>query len=116
MIDVIEATEELLTKEQEKQLRDAHGEFTAVSTKMGAAAFRVPTRAEYAQYNRYLFDEKTRANATGYLVSACVVLPDRKTFETWLDKYPGIVLTCADAVNKLAGVDTEAQTKKYTPA
>lgn len=106
---------DLLTDAEVTKLRGEHGEITAVKTKRGVAAFRSPSRAEYARYNALLFDEKTRAKAFEALVCQCVVLPTRATFEGWLEKAPGITQTCLDAVLKLAGVDTEAQTKKYEP-
>jgi hypothetical protein len=108
--------DELLTAEEARKLKDSHGEFTAVRTKGGVAAFRSPTRGEYARYNALLLDEKTRAKAFEALVCQCVVSPSRQIFESWLDKSPGITQTCLEAVLKLAGVDTEAQTKKYSPA
>jgi len=114
--DAVVGVEELLTEAEITKLKATHAEFTVVKTAMGPAAFRAPTRAEYGRFNQLLFDEKTRSKATEALVATCVVLPDRKTFESWLDKYPGIPTTCADAVSKLAGVETDAQTKKYTPA
>lgn len=108
--------DDLLSEAEASKLKTEHGEITAVQTKKGVAAFRSPTRGEYARYNQYLFDEKTRSKAFESLVLQCVVSPSRQTFEAWLDKSPGITQTCLDAVLKLAGVDTEAQTKKYTPA
>lgn len=108
--------DKLLTDAESAKLQAEHGEFTAIRTKKGVAAFRSPTRGEYARYNALLFDEKTRAKAFEALVCQTVVLPSRQVFESWLDKSPGITQTCLDAVLKLAGVDTEAQTKKYTPA
>lgn len=108
--------DELLTAEEVRKLKDAHGEFTAIRTKGGVAAFRSPTRSEYGRYNALTLDEKTRAKAFEALVCACVVSPSRQIFESWLDKSPGITLTCLEAVLRLAGVDTEAQTKKYSPA
>jgi len=108
--------DDLLTPAEVQKLKESNGEFTAIRTLGGVAAFRAPTRGEYARYNQLFFDEKTRAKAFEALVNTCVIMPDRKTFEGWLDKYPGIVTTCVDAVMKLAGVDTDAQTKKYTPA
>lgn len=106
---------ELLSDAEVAKLKSEHGEITAVKTKRGVAAFRAPLRAEYARYNALLFDEKTRAKAFEALVCQCVVLPSRQTFESWLEKAPGITQTCLDAVLGLAGVDTEAQTKKYEP-
>lgn len=96
-----------------EKLKTTHGEIVAVSTKQGVAAFRSPTDAEYGRYNAFLFNEKTRASAFKELVKLCVVHPDRATFEGWLAKSPGIVQTCLESVLNLAGVDTEAQTKKY---
>jgi len=114
--DEVVGIDELLTEAEAKRLKDEHGEFTAVRTKKGVAVFRSPSRGEYARYNALLFDEKTRAKAFEALVCQCVILPSRPIFESWLEKSPGITQTCLDAVLKLAGVDTEAQTKKYTPA
>lgn len=107
--------DELLTDAEASKLKSEHGEFTALRTKKGVAAFRSPSRGEYARYNALLFDEKTRAKAFEALVCQCVVYPTRQVFESWLEKSPGITQTCLDAVLKLAGVDTEAQTKKYEP-
>jgi hypothetical protein len=105
--------EELLTKAEVEKFKATYDRFTAVRTDAGVAVFRAPTRGEYARFQHYLFDEKTRAKATEGLVATCVILPDAKIFQTWLDKFPGISVTCSDAVSKLAGVDTDAQTKKY---
>ncbi len=113
--DTTPLIDELLTDVESAKLKSEHGEFTAVRTKKGVAAFRSPSRGEYARYNALLFDEKTRAKAFEALVCQCVVLPSRATFEAWLEKSPGITQTCLDAVLKLAGVDTDAQTKKYSP-
>jgi hypothetical protein len=105
--------DDLLTPEEAQKLTTQYGEVTAVSTKRGVAVFRSPNDPEYGRYNALLFDEKTRANAFKALVKQCVVKPSRETFEEWVSKSPGIVQTCLDAVLKLAGVDSEAQTKKY---
>ena len=110
------ALDELLTEAEAKALREKHGEIAAVNTKRGVAAFRSPTRAEYARYNSLIFDEKKRPNAFEALVSTCVVKPDAKTFQTWLDSSPGITETCLNIVLELAGVERDAQTKKYSPA
>lgn len=106
---------DLITEAEATKLKAEHGEITAVKTKRGVAVFRSPSRPEYARYNSLLFDEKTRAKAFEALVCQCVVSPTRQVFESWLEKAPGITQTCLDAVLKLAGVDTEAQTKKYEP-
>jgi hypothetical protein len=107
------SVDELLTVDEAQKLAAQHGEVAAVKTKCGVAAFRSPTDAEYGRYNALLFDEKTRANAFKALVKTCVVKPSRETFEGWVAKSPGIVQTCLNAVLELAGVDTDAQTKKY---
>jgi hypothetical protein len=107
---------ELLSESERKALEEKHGEVTAVKTKAGVAVFRRFTRGEYALYNKYLFDEKTRPQAFEALVSTCVVQPEASAFQAWLNKYPGITQTCLNAVLELGGVDTEAQTKKYGTA
>lgn len=107
---------ELLSDSEAQELSKKHGEFAAVKTKAGVAVFRGATRAEYAKYNTALFDEKSRSHAFEVLVTLCVIKPDRQTFQTWLDRYPGITQTCLNAVLEATGVDAEAQTKKYSPA
>lgn len=107
------SVDELLTADESQKLASLHGEVAAVKTRRGVAVFRSPTDAEYGRYNALLFDEKTRANAFKALVKTCVVKPSRETFEDWVSKSPGIVQTCLSAVLELAGVDADAQTKKY---
>lgn len=107
--------DDLLTEAEASKLRAEHGEFTAVRTKVGVAAFRCYTRQEYARYNSLIWDEKKRPQAFEALVSACVIKPDKVTFQAWLDKAPGIVDTCLTAVLELGGVDKDAQTKKFSP-
>ncbi len=109
------APDELLTDAQVSKLKADHGEFTAVKTVKGVAVFRAPKRAEYSRYKTFLFDEKSRSKAPDALVCWCVVHPPRETFESWLETSPGIIDTCFPAVSALAGVETEAQTKKYSP-
>ena len=108
--------DELLTDAEATKLRAEHGEFTAVRTKVGVAAFRCYTRQEYARYNSLIFDEKKRPQAFEALVAACVIKPDKATFQAWLDKAPGITETCLNAVLELGGVERDAQTKKYSTA
>ena len=105
--------EELLSEKEREELEAKYGEITAVKTKSGVAVFRCFKRAEYARYNKLLFEEKTRPQAFEALVCACVVKPDAATFQGWLDKYAGITQTCLNAVLELGGVDADAQTKKY---
>lgn len=116
MTDLASSGEDLLSESEASKLKEQYGEVTAVRTKKGVAVFRAPNRGEYARYNQFLFDEKTRAKAFEFLALTCVVSPSRQTFEAWLDKAPGITQTCLDAVLKLAGVETEAETKKYETA
>lgn len=114
--DEPEATDDLLSENEARDLRAKHGEVVAVRTKSGVAVFRSCTRQEYARYNSMIFDEKKRAQAFEALVSTCIIKPDAKTFQHWLDKSPGITETCLNAVLELSGVERDAQTKKYSTA
>lgn len=114
--DAPEVGEELISEAEAQQLRAKHGEFTVVKTKQGVVALRCPSRAEYQRYNALIFDEKKRPQAFEALVTTCIVKPDSKTYLSWLEKSPGITETCLNAVLELAGVEKDAQTKKYSPA
>lgn len=106
---------DLLPAGKAKELQDKYGEIAVVKTVLGPVAFRSCKRAEYERYNSLLFDDKKRPKAFESLVKTCVVYPDANTFESYLDKKPGIVSTCLNAVLELSGVETEAETKKYSP-
>lgn len=113
--DAPDVGEELITETEARQLREKHGEFTVVKTKCGVVALRCPSRAEYTRYNSLIFDEKKRPQAFEALVTTCIIKPDSKTYLSWLEKAPGITETCLNAVLELAGVEKDAQTKKYSP-
>ena len=116
LADEPETTDDLLSTAEARDLRAKHNEIVAVKTKCGVAVFRSCTRQEYARYNSMIFDEKKRAQAFEGLVGLCVIKPDSKTFQSWLDRAPGITETCVTAVLELSGVERDAQTKKYSPA
>ncbi len=108
--------EELLSEKEREELESKYGELTAVKTKAGVAVFRCFKRAEYARYNKLLFEDKTRPQAFEALVCACVIKPSAEIFQGWLDKYPAITETCLNHVLELGGADKDAAAKKYGTA
>ena len=76
-----------------------------IETVKGEAAFKLLDRR---QRNRYL--EQVAQNKIGeaadFACLATVVLPDRATFESWIDSRPGISMQCMRklaAFNRLGG-------------
>ena len=108
--------DELLGAELRKKLEAEHGEVIAVKTRGGVAAFKVLTGGDYDRYTDLFMEPKTRRQAMKHAVLAARVYPDVGTFQSWVDKYPGIVMTCFNPVVEFAGVETEAATKKYGSA
>ena len=104
--------QEMLSDEQIAALEKEYGEIVVVATKVGPCAFRVPRKKEYDRYKSTLFKEATRSAAPELLVKMCVVYPSAAEFEAMVDKAPAIVDTCVSPVLELAGMNSEADTKK----
>jgi hypothetical protein len=111
-----EQPDELLGTELCQRLEKEHGEILAIKTRAGVAAFKVFSKGDYDRYTDLLMKEGTRAKAFSHIVFASRIHPEAQVFMGWVDKYPGIITTCANPVLEFGGVDTEATTKKYGSA
>lgn len=103
-----------LSEESFNRYLDEHGEgeVVLVETVLGSAVFRAPTRDEYKRWREQVHDARKKSDATETLVRTCVLYPDRKTFDTWLDARAGIADECGDAVTDLAGATGRASVKR----
>ncbi len=104
---------ESIPKEVLEKLIAEHEDVLEVATIEGPVACKKPSRATYAQFNTLLWDEKRRSQASDYLVSNVVIYPDQKTYNLMVDKAPGIVGTISSKVLDFAGLDGNADAKKY---
>ena len=111
-----EQPDELLAKELRDKLEKEHGEILAIKTRAGVVVFKVFSKGDYDRYTDLLMKEGTRAKAFSHIVFASRIHPEAQAFMNWVDKYPGIITTCANPVLEFGGVETEAATKKYVSA
>lgn len=102
-----DVTVEVLPAKLMLELEGKHGPVVAVKTAAGPAAFRVFTRQEYARFNSMLVDDKQKSRALEFIALACCVHPDRDQFNAMVDRKPGIIASCANAVLEHGGVDGE---------
>ncbi len=110
-------TVEVLPQATLDALAKEHGrDVVAVQTKAGPAAFRVFKRPEYARFNGMLGDDKTKAAALEYIVRATVVYPSGPDFDAMIDRYPGIIASCANEVLVLGGVEGDPAVGKSSSA
>lgn len=102
-----------IPEEKLAELRAKHSDVVVVDTKFGDCVFRSPNRSEYERWQSILFKESSRSKASVVLCTMTLVYPDAATFNAYADKAPGIFTTCASPILELAGVDGEAEVKKY---
>lgn len=98
---------EVLPPQLMAELEKKHGEIVAVRTAAGPAAFRVFKRQEYQRFNQMLVDDKKKHMALEFIALACCVYPDQPQFQAMVDRKPGIIASCANAVLEHGGVDGE---------
>lgn len=96
---------EVLPAKTMAELEAKHGEIVAVKTACGPAAFRVCKRQEYQRFNSMLVDDKKKHMALEFLAVACCVFPSQEQFQSMLERKPGIIAACANAVLEHSGVD-----------
>lgn len=96
---------EVLPAAKMAELEKVHGEVVAVKTAAGPAAFRVFKRQEYQRFNSMLVDDKKKHMALEYIALACCVYPSPEQFQAMVDRKPGIIASCANAVLEHGGVD-----------
>ncbi len=91
----------------ELEAKNGAGKVGRVSTAMGYAYFRKPTRGEWKRATQAgLLDQamKSTADAVEPMARACVLHPDREVFSQWIDEYPAIPVLCAGVLLELAGL------------
>ncbi len=106
-------TLDLLPEELRKKLEATHGEIVAVKTKAGVAVFRLCKEPELERYQDLQGNKATSNKSASLFVKTLVVHPDKKVFEAWVSKYPGIAITCLNPVLAFCGVEVDAEKKEY---
>ena len=93
------------------ELKSKHGEVYLLEHLGEAVVVMRPTRPLVKRFRSQMADQNKRADALEYLVTDCIVWPDRKAVQAMLDRLPGLVETFGDAVLDLTGVDKNIEKK-----
>lgn len=88
--------------------KQKHGELAVVETVLGTCLFRPPTRAEYDEFMRMLLHAQQKLDALYWLASVTVVVPDRPTFDAWVERRPGLPKAAETAMMLQMGIDPSA--------
>lgn len=97
-----------LSTEQLDELHAKHGEINRLDLNDEHFAYvRNPTRAEFREWTAS--QRRSPDIALENLVKRVLVHPDAASFETHLDRYPGLGTTFGDLVLGLAGVGQAAK-------
>jgi hypothetical protein len=94
------------------KLKAEHGEVFLVDVCLTMVAFKRCSRGEYKRFRAAVTDERKKADALETLARACVVYPEPKEFDQFLDKYPAAADVIGSKVLEVAGaVEAEAAKK-----
>ncbi len=83
-----------------------------VQTAAGPVTLRCPSRIERKQYLEEREDKKKMGEAMTRYVQTCAVSPSAADFAALVVRLPGLVGTCINPLNELAGVEVTANVKK----
>lgn len=96
-----------VSDEQLEEIRISHPSAFRVSytsahgKPMGDVVFRIPTRVEVRRFK----DSAKRGTDTNWIVSACLLSPEKKVWEDVTNnEFPGLPETCEDDLLKESGV------------
>lgn len=92
-----------MTPEKIEELKAKYGELHVLEHQGNEVIVTAPNRPTWKRFRSQILDDRKHDIALEELVRACVVYPDRATFDALLDKKPGLVETFGKAVTELAG-------------
>lgn len=78
---------------KKRELEEKYGAIEIVATEKGEAAFKRLDRRQRNEYLTMLQQDKI-GQAADFACLATVVVPDRNTFDSWIDENPALSLIC----------------------
>lgn len=99
-------------KEQVEGLKAKYGPLMLVENGVVSILVRTPTRTEFKIFSAAVMDPAKQVFAIEDLGATCVVFPDAKTYDSILDKRPGLAVQVGKAAESLGTGAEEVRTKK----
>lgn len=103
-----------ITPEKFEELERKHSELFVSRSTLGESLFRCPSDGEYADMQDAVASGKPEIlrNAARKYALRCVVWPERSVLEELLKRRPGLAISIASDINKMAEGDVETRAKK----
>lgn len=94
------------------KLENPDKELHKITSKGNEIIVRCPTQPEYQRFVQLAGEPKTKYAALAGLVRSCTIHPKGSELEKLISIQPGVVVTFANKLLEIAGVEEEAEAEK----